>query len=569
MIVMNLNYNAPNNHWLWSEVSKQKGDLGKAASTNVIINLLQIFTSLYIMAVYNKVIPNQAISSLVTLAIGIGIAVCFDYAFKLVKARIIDIACENIEKTLQPRLFKKVISWDLQRRPKFSGSASTLLKDLDSIIDLFTNSSITTMINLPFVLVNLVVIFLIAGPLVVVTLLICILTASSSLYFYLKVKKASAEVKSTTIDKNSIFLEALANLETLKSIANYSFFEKKWQKIDDENRQVNAQLKIAVADSGSLNSFLVSLGQVGIVSFGAYLVVYGEISSGALIASVILNGRTVQPIIQLTGLLQKYSIAKTGYDRLDQLFNSLSEEEKRRQNIRIPKISGEIAVDNLSFKPEGLNYPIFDAPRLRIKNNESIGIVGSVGSGKSTFLKLIAGVLTPSSGAICYGSFDTSAINQNDLRNNVSYMGQNPGVFGGSIRENIVFDRDDISDQQILNAMSLTGMDTILKRFPNGLSFQLSETGRELSGGQKQILALTRCMVTDPSVLLLDEPTSAMDPKHENLFIKQMQSYTMEKTFIVVTHRRPILALTDRIIVIEQGKIILDGKRDEILQKFK
>ena len=219
--------------------------------------------------------------------------------------------------------------------------------------------------------------------------------------------------------------------------------------------------------------------------------------------------------------------------------------------------------------PEGVTYPIFEAPRLRINEGESVGIVGSVGSGKSTFLKLLAGVLTPTSGSICYGSFDTGAINQNDLRNSVSYLGQSPGIFGGTIRENIIFDRDDIEEQKIIDAMSLTGLATILKRFPNGLSFNLSENGRELSGGQKQILALTRCMVSSPKVILLDEPTSAMDPRHENLFIKQMESYTKDKTFIVVTHRRPILALTSRIIVIEQGKIILDGQRDEVLKKFK
>ena len=566
---MILNYKSLDGHWLWSEVSNQRNELGKAAYTNVLVNILQIFTSLYVMAVYNKVIPNQAISSLVTLALGISIAIVFDYAFKLIKSRIINISCENIEEVLQPKLFKKVLSWDLQKRPKFAGSASTLLRDLESIIELFTNSSITTIINLPFVLVNLLVIYFIAGPLVFVTGSVCLLTGVSSIYFFLKVKKNSEDAKSTTIEKNSVFLEALSNLETLKSIANYNYFEKKWHKVDQENRRINSILKISVSDSNSLNTFFVSMGQVGIVSYGAYLVVYGEISSGGLIAAVILNGRTVQPLIQMTGLLQKFSIARTGYYRLNQLFGSESDEEKRRQNIRIPKISGEISVDNLSFLPEGVTYPIFEAPRLRINDGESVGIVGSVGSGKSTFLKLLAGVLTPTSGSVCYGSFDTGAINQNDLRNNVSYLGQSPGIFGGTIRENIIFDRDDIEEQKIIDAMSLTGLATILKRFPNGLSFNLSENGRELSGGQKQILALTRCMVSNPKVILLDEPTSAMDPRHENLFIKQMESYTRDKTFIVVTHRRPILALTNRIIVIEQGKIILDGQRDEVLKKFK
>ena len=295
----------------------------------------------------------------------------------------------------------------------------------------------------------------------------------------------------------------------------------------------------------------------------------GETSTGALIATVILNGKTLQPIVQLTGLMQKFSTARAGYRKLDSMFNTTSREEARRQNIRLEKLAGNIEVSDLVFHPEGLPSPILEIPRLRIKDGERVGILGSVGSGKSTLLKLLAGVLTPTSGAVVYGSFDTSAINQSDLRKNVAFLGQNPGIFGGTIRENLVFDSDDVSEEQILSTMELTGMDKMLRKFPNGLSFTLSETGRELSGGQKQILALTRALISNPTTILLDEPTSAMDPRHEHLFVNQMKPFTSNKTFLVVTHRRPILALTDRIIIIENGKLAMDGSRDEILSKFK
>ena len=267
--------------------------------------------------------------------------------------------------------------------------------------------------------------------------------------------------------------------------------------------------------------------------------------------------------------MQKFSTARAGYRKLDSMFNTTSREEARRQNIRLEKLAGNIEVSDLVFHPEGLPSPILEIPRLRIKDGERVGILGSVGSGKSTLLKLLAGVLTPTSGAVVYGSFDTSAINQSDLRKNVAFLGQNPGIFGGTIRENLVFDSDDVSEEQILSTMELTGMDKMLRKFPNGLSFTLSETGRELSGGQKQILALTRALISNPTTILLDEPTSAMDPRHEHLFVNQMKPFTSNKTFLVVTHRRPILALTDRIIIIENGKLAMDGSRDEILSKFK
>ena len=563
------NYRELKKHWLWGEVIGQKGSLAKAIYVNFLINFLQIFTSLFVMAVYNKVIPNSALGSLMSLALGVSVAVLFDWVFKLVKARIVNKACNDIEAALQPKLFFKVVSMDLQSRPKLSGAAATLVRDLDAVIDLFTNSSITTIISLPFVFINLLVIYLIAGSLVLVTIAISFAAFLGSLYFYLSVNQASEAAKQASIDKNSVFLEAFANLETLKSIASYSFFENKWASVDSNSRDVNTGIKLSTSDASSFNAFLLALGQVGIVTYGAFLVISGETSTGALIATVILNGKTLQPIVQLTGLMQKFSTARAGYRKLDSMFNTTSREEARRQNIRLEKLAGNIEVSDLVFHPEGLPSPILEIPRLRIKDGERVGILGSVGSGKSTLLKLLAGVLTPTSGAVVYGSFDTSAINQSDLRKNVAFLGQNPGIFGGTIRENLVFDSDDVSEEQILSTMELTGMDKMLRKFPNGLSFTLSETGRELSGGQKQILALTRALISDPTTILLDEPTSAMDPRHEHLFVNQMKPFTNNKTFLVVTHRRPILALTDRIIIIENGKLAMDGSRDEILSKFK
>ena len=233
------------------------------------------------------------------------------------------------------------------------------------------------------------------------------------------------------------------------------------------------------------------------------------------------------------------------------------------------EVNGPIKIENLTFQPESLNSPILVVKRLVIRKNQSVGIIGSVGSGKSTLLKLISGVFTPTEGSVCFGPYDTTAINQKTLRRDVAYLGQNPGIFAGTIRDNILFGREDISDTALVEKMALTGFDLILKKFPNGLSFQLSENGSELSGGQKQILSLTRAIVSQPKIILLDEPTSAMDPKHEQLFIRQIQNFVSGRTFIVVTHRKPILALTERLIMVENGEIILDGPRDDVLAKFK
>lgn len=556
-------------HWLFSELLSQKSAIVKSVASNVIVNFLQIFVSLFTMAVYNKIIPNNAVSSLISLASGVIIILFFDAVFKHLKGRLLVSASDNVEEILQLKLFNKVISWDLGKRPRFAGASATLIRDLESIIELFANNTLSTLIGLPFIVINIFIIYLISGPVALVTVGICFATLVASIFYYHYVSNLSEESKKLSIDKSSVFLEAITNLETLKSIGSYVYFQNKWIDIDKKSRAISEQIKLSLADIGNINGLLNGVGQVLLVAIGAFFVIKGEITSGGLIAAVMLNARTVQPIGQLSGLLQKFSTAKSGYIRLNTVFEAESIEETRRYNIRLSKVDGPIQINQLVYKPEGAGAPILSVNKLRIMPGEHIGIVGSVGSGKSTLLKCLAGVLTPNEGSVSYDAFDTSAIHQSDLRRSIAYLGQSPGIFAGTVRENILIGDEDIPESTLLEVIKITGLDQVLKKLPNGLSFNLSEGGRELSGGQKQILALARAMVSAPTTLLLDEPTSAMDPKHEQLFIKQMRSFIEKRTMVVVTHRKPILALTERIIVVEAGKVVLDGARDEVLARFK
>ena len=555
--------------WIWKEIKSVKSSLWFAVGATTVANILQILISLFVMAVYNKVIPNEALTSLLTLAGGVCVLIMFDWGFKHVKSRLVDEAAQRVEVPLQRRLYSKVLSWDLQSRPKFSGSMTTLVRDIESIIELFTGSSVTTLVGLPFVFINLFVIWAIAGPLAGVTGVICLVTLVTSYLYFMRVSALAEEAKARAVDKNSVFLETVSNLETLKSIGEYGYFESKWDHAESASRSVDKELKLALADASSINSTISSAGQVVLVALGAYLVITGETTTGALIAAVMLNGRTNQPDAQLAGLLQKISTARVAMDRLNGVMQAMSSEELRRKNIRLPRVEPPIIVDKLAFQPPGTNAPILAVDRLRLQLGEHVGIVGSVGSGKSTLLKLIGGILTPSEGTVSFGTFDTTAIHQADLRRDIAYLGQSPGVFGGSIRENIALSNQALDDETLLKILAVTGLDKILKRIPNGLSFEMSESGRELSGGQKQILALTRAIASDPSVLLLDEPTSAMDPTHEHQFIAHMEQFIPGRTLIVVTHRKPILNLTTRMLVIENGRVVMDGPTPEVMGRFK
>ena len=295
---------ALNEHWFFSEATAERKALTRTIFLNVLGNFFQIVTSLFVMVVYNNVLPYEAKSSLLTLVIGISIVIAFDLGAKIIKSRVIGVANERIEKQLQKRLFDKVLSWDLQRRPKFAGAASTLMRDIESTTELFTNSSISTLVGVPFVVVNCFVIYLIAGPLVWVTLTILVLAIIVSVVFFLLVSNLAGHAKNTSVEKNSVFLEAITNLETLKSIADYNFFKNRFDKADDDSRAVSQRLKLLLSDANSFNNLLSSSAQICVVSVGAILVINGTVNPGALIATMILTGKTLQPVFQIADLLQ-------------------------------------------------------------------------------------------------------------------------------------------------------------------------------------------------------------------------------------------------------------------------
>ena len=554
--------------WLREPIRTQMPIIRQSMIATVLGNLLQLVSSLFVMAVYNKVIPNEALPTLVTLGIGVLVIVLFEFVFKWFRSVLSVDACKSLEAVLMPLLFNKILAWDLQSRPKLSGSTAALVRDLESVVELFASSSIATLVGIPFLLIYLMVVWVIGGPLVIITGILIAIALGISVIYYLTVSRLMEEAKRASIEKNSVFLEAVSHLETLKSVGSYAFFTGRWENVLQKNEVIDIQLKRASQNVSNLQSTLSSVGQMVLVAVGAYLVIEGEITSGGLIAAVIINGRAMQPALQLANLLQRLSSAKTALVRLNDVFDSMSSEELRRQNIRLTQIAPPIVIENLEFLPSGASAPTLQISRLMIREGEHIGVVGSVGSGKSTFAKLVAGVLTPTEGVIRYGSFDTSSIHQTDLRRKVAFLGQTPGIFSGTVRDNICLDAPEISEDALLKVIQLSGLDAVLKSLPNGLSFVLSEGGRELSGGQKQILALARAFASDPSVVVLDEPTSAMDPKHEQLFIRNMSKFIEGRLLIVVTHRKPILSVTKRILVIERGRIVMDGSRDEVLAKF-
>lgn len=555
-------------NWILNSFIEVKADILAAIAATIITYALQLIIALFAMVVYNKIIPNGALETLITATGGILILVISDTFFKFLRSRININQNRYLESKLANSLYGKIIAWDLQSVPKLPGGSSLLLRDLETVVQLFGAASLNLIVGLPFVFIFVFAIYLLAGSLVYVTITGVILTLLINLVFFKFLERASENAKEAIVEKNAAFIETLNNLEGIKSLASYKYFDSKWTNVDQAQGLTSDQLARYMGDASTAAGFVSSVCQVAILAFGAFLILDGDLSPGALIAGVLLHGRAQQPLQGLLQFLLKLSVARVAIKRISGVLSSQSNEDRRRQNIKVASVKGPISIKDLEFSPREDGRSILSVPILRLENEQKIGILGSVGSGKSTFVKLISGVLTPTTGSVSYGNYDTTAIDQENLRSSVAYLGQQPSIFSGTIRDNIALGKLTASDEEIEQAMALSGFDKVLRGFPNGLSFSLSEGGRELSGGQKQILALTRTLLSNPNVIVLDEPTSAMDPRHEVLFIRRMTTFIEGRTFVVVTHRRPILSLVDRILVIEGGKIVMDGARDDVLKKF-
>ncbi|MDC1480917.1 ATP-binding cassette domain-containing protein [Ascidiaceihabitans sp.] len=554
--------------WVSNAFADAKSDIIAVIFASSLSYILQIFIALFAMVVYNKIIPNNAFDTLKSITIGVLILIGSDFLFKILKNRIQEKQNRQLELGLSDRLYSKIIGWDLQSVPKLPASSSLLLRDVDTVVQLFGNTTINVVVGLPFIFVYVFVIYYVASQLAFVTLLSAAIALLINLSFFKLVQRASSDAKDALIEKSAAFIETLNNIEGIKSLGTYEHFVGKWRRVQKTNATQADKLNRYLSDATTLTGLVTSSAQIMILAYGAYLVFQGQISSGALIAAVLLHGRAQQPIQAAMQFLIRYSVAKTAIKRLNNVFNITSNEELRRENIKIKEVSKQVQFRDVEFTIGDIQRSILTVPKLNFLADQKVGILGSVGSGKSTFVKLLAGILTPTQGSITFGPYDTTAIDQSILRESVAYLGQQPSIFSGTIRENITLSKQDATDTEIEKALELSGFDKILKGFPNGLSYSLSEGGRELSGGQKQILALTRTLLSDPKIIVLDEPTSAMDPRHEHMFVRRMQQFTQGRSFFVVTHRRPILSLVDRIIVIENGKVVMDGPRDEILSKF-
>lgn len=555
----------PQRHWFWGAVWEQKPIFKDILAAALLINLFALAMPLFTMNVYDRVVPNFAIETLWVFAGGITMVLVLDYAVRLLRGHFISLASNRLDLKLSALIMERVLGMRMTQKPASVGAFASNLRSFESVRDFIASATVTALIDLPFAVVFLLALIWIAWPLVLVPVLGIVLVV---LYSYL-VQHRMRELSETTFRaaalRNSTLVESLTALETIKAHGAESQMQARWEQTTAFLARVNSDLKLLSASTINGASLIQQLVNVGVVVAGVYLIHDKQMSMGGLIAATMLAGRAMAPIGQVIGLMLQFEGAKNSLAALERIMATPSERSDESAFIHRPEIRGQIEFRNVQFSYPGRQEEALRGVSFKIMPGERVVIIGRVGSGKSTIEKLILGLYAPTKGAVLLDDVDLRQLDPADLRRNLGYVEQDSMLFYGSLRDNITIRAPYADDRAVVAAADLAGLTEFVNSHPEGFDMVVSERGESISGGQRQSIAIARAVLLDPPVLLLDEPTSAMDYPSEAQFKNRIARYAQHKTMVIVTHRPSLMDLASRIIVVDKGRIVADGPRDQVM----
>jgi len=554
--------------WFWGTLWRYRRYYTEAILSAGVVNLLTVATSLFIMNVYDRVVPNNAVETLTVLAIGTAMAIGFEFLARNLRAYFLDTAGKKADLILGSTLFAQALGIRIESRPPSSGAFAAQLREFESLRDFMSSATLTAVIDLPFVAFFIWVIYLIGGPVYLVPLtavpavLVVGLIAQVPLAYLMRLHLREAALK------HGLLVEAVDGIEILKTLCAEGSVQGRYEDYTALTGRSATRSRMISSLVINFATLATQLTTILIVVWGVFLIGAGELTVGALIACVILSGRGLAPLQQVASLMTRYQSARASYTTLDELMRRPVERPASRQFLERPAIDGAIALEQVSFAYPNQKLAVVNDVSINIAAGEHVGVLGRIGSGKSTLLKLVLGLYAPGSGAIRIDGIDIDQFDPIDVRHQVGYVAQDTRLFQGTLRDNITLGYPHANDVDVLEAARISGLDKIVAQQPDGFETLVGERGDGLSGGQRQAVAVARAVIKKPSVLLFDEPTSAMDHSAEQSFIANIGAFAEHKTLILVTHKPTLLNLVSRLIVVDGGRIIMDGPRDEVLKRL-
>lgn len=553
-------------HWFWGTIFQNSGIYVQVFSASIFINVFQLVSAFYIMTVYDRVIPNNAIDSLIALTIGVAIVLIFDFILKMLRSYFTDLAGAELDRVVSDKIFKKIVSHDNEVIGSPSAVA-TSVREFEGVRDFFSSASLVALIDTPFMILFLGIIASIGGwvaivPILIVPLVIIVASAVQPM-----IKKYSKSTSGLQRNKMSTLLELLNNVEAVRTVAGGGFLEKRWKEtVNTSSLQlIKARTINNIATIFSQSALQIS--SAGIVCVGVILVANQSITTGALIACVILSGRTLSPLVQIGQLLTKLNNTLISYRNIDKLMTDVSRDELTLDQKAVVLKNGKIEITNLDYTID--ETKILNQININLSDGEKLGIVGAVGSGKTSLLKHIIGYILPNSGTVLVSDYDIKNIPSKSLREHIGYCSQNIQLFSGSIYDNITAGLDNVSEEEVVEAATIACCHDFIAKLPGGYGYQLIENGMNLSGGQRQSIALARALIRKPKLLVLDEPTSSMDSETEEKVVNNIFSLPHNPTIVISTHRIQHLTRTNKIGIVVNGQIARLGPTNEIIKQQK
>jgi len=552
--------------WFWGTIFSSWRIYRDVLLASLLINSFALASSFYILNVYDRVIPNSAYETLWVLSIGITIVYLFSVLMQGLRGYFVDEAGKKANLKISSLLLQKVLDLRLEVRPQSIGSFSNNLREFESILEFITSFSITALIDMPFVALGLFVIWYIGGSIVVYFIAAILLMLLYSAFIQAPLQKAVENAFAASAQKNAILVEGLAGLETVKMLGAESQIQRAWEESVSYIAKWSARSRFLSSSVNEFSYFIQNLVVVALVIAGVYSITEGNLTQGGLVALVILSRQVIAPIAQVANLATRFHRAKQALKALNDIMELPVERPAGKTFLHRTRFQGGIGVKNLTFAYPGQTTNVLNNMTLQIAAGEKVGIIGPIGSGKTTLGKLILGLFEPTSGMVTMDDTDIRQIDPAELRHCIGYVPQDITLFRGTVRENVTMGAKEVDDSSIIRAAEIAGVDEFIKRHPLGFDMEVGEFGRGLSGGQRQCIVMSRALLLDPPVLVLDEPTSNMDSRTELRMKNNLTGTTKGKTIILITHRASLLEMVDRIIVVDNGTIVADGPKASVLE---
>jgi len=552
--------------WFWGTIATSWRIYIEVVMAAFLVNLFALASPLFIMNVYDRVVPNNAVETLWVLAMGVGTVFGFDFVLRTLRGYFVDVAGKKADVVISSRIFEQVLGMRMDSLPSSSGALASQLREFETLRDFFTSATLVTLIDLPFVFLFISIIFYVGGPVAFIPLVAVPIVIAIGLVLQMPLNTAVRQTFREASQKHALLVEAIGGIETVKSTRAEGRLQRSWERFVGLTAKSSMRARLLSAVGVNFTLLSANLVTVGVVIMGVYQISQGQMTVGALVASTILSGRSMAPLAQIAGLLTRYHQSMASLSALDKIMHTPVERPAGKAFLHRPTFLGDMEFREVVFRYPGQETKALDNVSFRIRAGERVGIIGRIGCGKSTIARMMIGVYEPTEGAIMIDGTDLRQVDPADMRRNTGSVPQDVYLFFGSVRDNIALGAPHVDDAAILNAARIAGVDEFVRHSPLGFDLPVGERGVTLSGGQRQAIAIARALVLDPPILIFDEPTSSMDNRSEELFKQRLKTVMEGKTLILITHRASLLSLVDRLIVVDNGKVVADGQKDKVLQ---